>query len=126
MTLPRTPAKEKTLDNETDGEAREREKRDAIAHAEWERHANKLLDAGILCNEKVPWDLAERKAKSLLYLSLGTVGRQTFTNRNPYLDQDTCSYKDFIDACERTFKRMRNLTFDRYQFLTRNRRRRRD
>ena len=77
------------------------------------------MDVGILCNEKVPWEVAERKAKGLLYLSLGAIGRQTFTNRNPGLDQDACTYKQFVDACEKTFKRIRNLTFDRYKFLTR-------
>ena len=119
VTVPRTPAKEKPLKDEKPEEAREREKRYSIAYAEWERVANRLVDVGILCNEKVPWEIAERKAKGLLFLCLGATGRVTFTNRNPGLDQETCSYKQFVDACEATFKRMRNLTFDRYKFLTR-------
>ena len=119
VSVPKTPAKEKPVKDETSQEAREREKRYNVAYAEWERVADRLVQVGILCNEKVPWDVAERKGKGLLYLSLGTIGRQTFTNCNPGLDQDTCTYKQFVDACEATFKRMRNLTFDRYKFLTR-------
>ena len=36
---------------------------------------NQIDRIGILCGDK-PWDMANRKAKSLIYLSLGIGGRK--------------------------------------------------
>ena len=73
---------------------------------------------GILCDDK-QWKICDSKAVSLTYLSLGTEGRLIFGSQEPTVQIDQISTKDLWETLNNVFTKHRNLTFDRYTFLTR-------
>ena len=73
---------------------------------------------GVLCGDK-PWKICDRKASSLMYLSLETEGRRVFNSKNSTVNLDEISTLDLWDILNTTFNRIHNITFDRYLFLTR-------
>ena len=77
---------------------------------------------GVLFGDK-PWDVADRKVKSLLYLSLGMEGRKMHSRKFPHTNVEAKSTKEIWEELELTFIRPRNVTFDRYLLLTRRQQR---
>ena len=77
---------------------------------------------GVLCGD-IPWDVADRKVKSLLYLSLGMEGRKMHSRKFPHTNVEAKSTKEIWEELELTFIRPRNVTFDRYLLLTRRQQR---
>ena len=73
---------------------------------------------GILCGEK-PWKYCDTKVVSLTYLSLGMEGRRIFGSQEPNIQIDQVTTKDLWECFDRVFTKQRNITFDRYAFLTR-------
>ena len=63
--------------------------------------------------------VAERKYVSVLYLSLGTVARKTFMDKYPNAKITEISLKDLLNNCKDTFDTKRNLTLNRFRFLSR-------
>ena len=63
--------------------------------------------------------VAERNCVSVLYLSLGTAARKTFTDKYPNVKVTEISLKDLLNNCKETFDTKRNLTLDRFRFLSR-------
>ena len=61
-------------------------------------------------------ETAERKTVSILFLSLGTAGRRSFTDNFPYMDVTTVAIREIKENC---FIKHRNQTLDRYNFFTR-------
>ena len=70
-----------------------------------------------MCGDK-PWTQADRKAVSMLYLSLSTEGRRIKCSRNSHLKMDILTTVELWNIMESTFIRQRNITFDRYMLLT--------
>ena len=62
-----------------------------------------------------PWDEADLKVKSLIYLSLGAEGNRTFHQRNPHIRIERCTTNELVHELTLTFTRPRNRTFDRFQ-----------
>ena len=56
---------------------------------------------------------------SLTYLSLGMEGRRIFGSQEPNILIDRVITKDLLESLDRVFTKQRNITFDRYTFLTR-------
>ena len=54
-----------------------------------------------------------------MYLSLETEGRRVFNSKNSAFNLDEISTKNLWDILDKTFIQFRNITFDRYLFLTR-------
>ena len=77
---------------------------------------------GVLCGDK-PWDMADRKVKSLIYLNLGVEGRKMHGRKFPHTNVETKTTKEIWEELETTFIRPRNVTFDRYLLLTRRQQR---
>ena len=73
---------------------------------------------GVLCGDK-HWKICNRKASSLMYLSLGMEGRRVFNSKNSTTNLDKISTWNLWDILNKTFIRVHNITFDRYLFLTR-------
>ena len=71
-----------------------------------------------MCGEK-PWKYCDTKVVSLTYLSLGMEGRRIFGSQEPNIQIDQVTTKDLWECLERVFTKQRNITFDRYTFLTR-------
>ena len=65
--------------------------------------------------DKLPWDEADLKVKSLIYLSLGAEGTRTFHQRNPHTRIERCTTNELVNELTLTFTRPRNRTFDRFQ-----------
>ena len=77
----------------------------------------KIEEADILCGDR-PWKFCDNKAVSLTYLRLGTEGRRIFGFQEPTVQIDHLSTEDLWDSLDNVFSKKRNITFDRYTFLT--------
>ena len=84
----------------------------------WLNRCQKRELVGILCSEK-PWKNCDTKVVSLTYLSLGMEGRRIFGSQEPNIQIDQVTTKDLWECLDRVFTKQRNITFDRYTFLTR-------
>ena len=73
---------------------------------------------GILYGEK-PWKYCDSKAVSLTYLSLGVEGRRIFGSQEPSIQIDRVTMKVLWECLDEVFTKQRNITFDRYTFLSR-------
>ena len=116
--LPPEPAYEDAVDNPTAQSERDRRTRNEQAKTAWKIQCQRVMTIGVLCGDK-PWKLCDRKASSLMYLSLGMEGRRVFNSKNSTINLETISTKDLWDVLNTTFIRIHNITFDRYLFLTR-------
>ena len=54
----------------------------------------------------------------MAYLSFGTESRRMFVSQEPTVRVDQFSAKALWDSLDNTFTKQRNITFDRYTFLT--------
>ena len=88
------------------------------AITKWKNECNVIDRVGVLCGDK-PWDMADRKVKSLIYLSLGVEGRKMHGRKFPHTNVETKTTKEIWEELETTFIRPRNVTFDLYLLLTR-------
>ena len=88
------------------------------AIAKGKNECNHIDQIRFLCGDKT-WDMADRKAKSLIYLSLGIEGRKMLARKFPHTNVETKTTMELWDELEQTFIRPRNVTFDRYLLLTR-------
>ena len=70
-----------------------------------------------MCGDKL-WAQADQKTVSMLYLSLGTEGRQMVWSRKPHFKMDILTTAELWNIMEATFIGQRNITFDRYMLLT--------
>ena len=84
----------------------------------WLNRCQKIELIGKLCGRK-PWKYCDNKAVSLKYLSLGMEGRRIFGSQEPNIQIDRVTKKDLWESLDRVFTKQRNITFDRYNFLTR-------
>ena len=116
--LPPEPPYEDAVEKPTALSERDRHTRNEQAKTAWKNHCELVAAAGILCGDK-PWQLCDRKASSLMYLSLGREGRRVFNSKNSTVNLDEISTTNLWDNLNKTFIRIHNITFDRYLFLTR-------
>ena len=122
VTYPPEPAEEPPVNNPTQTMERERLTRYHQAITKWKNECNVIDRVGVLCGEK-PWDKADRKVKSLIYLSLGVEGRKMHGRKFPHTNVETKTTREIWEELEITFIRPRNVTFDRYLLLTRRQQR---
>ena len=115
--LPPEPAYEDAVDNPTAQSERDRRTRNEQAKTAWKNQCQRVITVAILCGDK-PWKICDRKASSLMYLSLGMEGRRVFNSKNSTVNLETISTKDLWDVLNTTFIRIHNITFDRYLLLT--------
>ena len=112
LPYPTIPIYEVPFDGETVDEERQRGQRYERRKMDWENECKKLEQNGPMI-DKLPWDEADLKVKSLIYLSLGAEGNRTFHQRNPHTRIERCTTNELVHAL--TFTRPRNRTFDRFQ-----------
>ena len=101
---------------------RERQTSYHQAIAKWKNECNQIDKIVVLCGDK-PWDMADRKAKSLIYLSLGIEGWKMHARKFPHTNVEKKTTQEKWEELELTFIRPRNVTFDRYLLLTRRQQR---
>ena len=122
VTYPPEPAEEPPVNNPTQTMERERLTRYHQAITKWKNECNVIDRVGVLCGEKL-CDMADRKVKSLIYLSLGVEGRKMHGRKFPHTNVETKTTQEIWEELEITFIRPRNVTFDRYLLLTRRQQR---
>ena len=64
--------------------------------------------------DRIPWDEADMKVKSLICLSLVAVACRTFHQGNPHTKTDRCTTNELVHELTLTFTPPRNTTFDRF------------
>ena len=96
---------------------RERLTRYHQAITKWKNECNVIDRVGVLCGDK-PWDMADRKVKSLIYLSLGEEGRKMHGRKIRHTNVETKTTKEIWEELETTFIGPRNVTVDSYLLLT--------
>ena len=67
----------------------------------------------------VPWDEADIKCRSYIYLCLGIEGQRRVSQYYPDLRIQEVTTRYFWDSLKRLFVKERNVTFDRYEAFTR-------
>ena len=106
------------MNNPTQTMERERLTRYSQAVAKWKNECNLIDRIGLLCGDK-PRDIADKKAKSMVYLTIGIEGRRMQTRKYPHTNVENITTQQLWEELELTFIRPRNVTFDRYLLLTR-------
>ena len=117
LTLPPEPIYEENVENSTAQSERDLKTRNEQLKNTWLSRFQKNELAGKLCGDR-PWRFCDNKAVSLTYLSLGMEGLRMFGSQEPTIQIDRISTKDLWESLDHTFTK--NITFDRYTFLTRN------
>ena len=87
-----------------------------------ENECNQIDRIGVICGNK-PWDMADRKAKSLIYLSLRIEGRKMHARKFPHTNVENKTTEDIWEELELTLIRPRNVIFNHYLLLTRKQQR---
>ena len=80
---PPEPVEEQPVNNPTQTMERERLTRYSQAVAKWKNECNLIDRIGLLCGDK-PWDVLDKKAKSMVYLTIGIEGRRMHTRKYPH------------------------------------------
>ena len=88
----------------------------SISTAEVLRQVTNETDRNKALLNNLDHAVAERKCVSVLYLSLGTATRETFMDNAKRAE---ISLKDLLNNCKDTFDTKRNLSLDRFWFLSR-------
>ena len=110
------PTYQDAFEGETEDEERQREQTNEKRKVDWENECKQIEHRGPMI-DRTPWDEADLKTKSLIYLSLGTEGCRTFHQRNPHTRVERCTTNELVHELSLAFTRPRNLTFDRFQFF---------
>ena len=110
---PAMPSLEDPRPNESEEESR---KRDIRRKIDWENECKTMEFRGSYV-DGYPWDEADTKIKSLLYLSIGQERTRQYHQNNPHTKIDTCSTYEFAHELAVTFTKPRNKTYDRFQII---------
>ena len=113
---PAMPSLEEQRPNETEEELRKRYIRNQRRKIDWENECKTIEFRGPYV-DRYPWDEADTKIKSLLYLSIGQEGTRQYHQNNPHTNIDTCSTYEFAHELSITFTKPRNTTYDRFQII---------
>ena len=116
LDYPHEPCYEPPTSDETTAEKRQREQRNIKRKVDWQNQCLAVEDKGPYI-DNTPWDEADTKIKSLIYLSLGQEATNIFHQRNPHTEMSKCTTDAFVEQLKETFKEVRNETFDRFQFF---------
>ena len=108
------PTYEEPFDGETEDEERQRDRRNERRKVDWENECKQVEQKGPMI-DRIPWEEADLKVKSLIYLSLGSEGSRTYHQRNPHTKIERCTTNELIHELTLKFTRPRNTTFGRFQ-----------
>ena len=115
---PTLPTYEEEFEGETEDEARNREQRNERRRVDFENKCKVIERKGALV-DRVPWDEADTKFKSLIYLSLGAEARRNYHQKNPHTQIEKCTTHELVHELNITFTIPRNTTFEfsRFKFF---------
>ena len=110
------PPYEPALPDETTSERRQREQRNVKRRTDWQIICKEIEDKGPQV-DNIPWDEADNKTKSHIYLSLGAQVTNIFDQRFPHTDIQKYHTDALVEQLREAFMQTRNETFDRFQFF---------
>ena len=113
---PTLPSYEEEFEGEREDEARNREQRNERRRVDFENECKVIERIGALV-DRIPWDEADTKVKSLIYLSLGAEARRNYHPKNPHTQIEKCTTHELVHELNITFTIPRNTTFDRFKFF---------
>ena len=116
LDYPTEPHYEQALPDETTAERRQREQRNVKRGTDWQNNCKEIEDKGPQV-DNIPWDEADNKTKSHIYLSLGAQATNIFHQRFPHTDIQKCTTDALVEQLREAFIQTRNETFDRFQFF---------
>ena len=116
LDYPTEPHFEPALSDETTAERRRREQRNVKRRTDWQNTCKDIEDKGLQV-DNIPWEEADNKTKSHIYLSLGAQATNIFHQRFPHTDIQKCTTDALVEQLRESFIQTRNETFDRYQFF---------
>ena len=117
LTYPAEPTYEPAIENETQAQHRERDIRNNKRKADWENECKQIAFRGPFV-DNVPWDEADLKVRSLIYLSLGTEGQRIYLQRFPHSEIERITVFELAHELSLTFTQPRNITYDRFLLFT--------
>ena len=113
---PTLPTYEAEFEGETEDEARNREQRNERRRVDFENECKVIERKGAMV-DRIPWDEADTKVKSLIYLSLGAEARRTYHQKNPHTQIEKWTTNELVHELNIIFTIPRNTTFDRFKFF---------
>ena len=113
---PAMPSLEDTRPNDSEEEARKRDIRNQRRKIDWENECKTTEFRGTYV-DRYPWDEADTKIHSFLYLPTGQDGTRIYHQNNPHTKIDTCSTYEFAHELSIIFTKPRNTTYDRFQII---------
>ena len=90
LDYPTEPHYEPALSEETTAERRQREQRNVRRRTDWQNSCKDIEDKGPQV-DNIPWEEADNKTKSHIYLSQGTQATNIFHQRFPHTDIQKCT-----------------------------------
>ena len=115
---PQEPGYELPIEGETNIQIRDRNLRNQEKKVTWKNQCAQLDGLGPTV-DGVPWDEADIKCRSYIYLCLRAEGQRRIAQYYPDLRIQETTTRDFWARLTRLFVKERNVTFDRYEAFTR-------
>ena len=96
---PAEPIYEVVITGEMEAQKKDRELRNQEKRVGWENRAQKATEKGVLCNP-FPWEEADAKVRSYLFLCLGAEGQRQVQQKRSSLDLHSVSRKELMTILE--------------------------
>ena len=103
--------------NETQVHKRERDHRNVKTKVEWENKCKAIEFKGPLV-DGIPWDEADTKVKSMIYLCIGTEGQCIYHQPFPHSNINTIFAFELLHELSLASTRTRNTIYDRFLLFT--------
>ena len=116
-TYPAEPTYEPPTENETQAQHRQIDLRNNKRKVDWDNEC-KQIAFKVPIVDGFPWDEADLKVSSFIYLSLGTEGQRTYQQRFPHADIERITVFDLAHEISLSFTQPRNITYDRFLLFT--------
>ena len=117
LTYPKEPTYEPPTENETQAQHRERDLRNNKRKVDWVNDCKQIAFRGPTV-DGIPWDEADLKVRSLIYLSLGTEAQRIYQQRFPHSNIERITVFELAHELSLSFTQPRNITYDRFLLFT--------
>ena len=117
LTYPAEPTYEPPTEKETQAQHRERDLRNNKRKVDWENDCKQIAFKDPIV-DGIPWDEADLKVRSLIYLSLGTEGQRLYQQRFPHSNIERITVFELAHELALSFTQPRNITYDRFLLFT--------
>ena len=96
---------------------RERDLRNNKRKVDWDNDCKQIAFGGPTV-DGIPWDEADLKVRSLIYLSLGTEAQRIYQQRFPHSSIERITVFELAHELSLSFTQPRSITYDRFLLFT--------